>query len=119
MATSAVRTHRYVDSRLTELIYRVLLYAAVLLGAIIFAVPFFWMIRTAVMPTWQVFRYPPEWIPAELIWSNFQVPFKTFPFERWFLNSGIIALSSAVGTAISASMVGFSFARLRFPFRES
>ena len=65
MATTAVRNRRYVGSKLTEFIYRVLLYAAVLLGAFIFAVPLFWMLRTAVMPTWQVFRYPPEWIPAE------------------------------------------------------
>lgn len=118
MATTAVRDRRYVGSRLTELIYRILLYSAVVLGAIIFAVPLFWMFRTAVMPTWQVFRYPPQWIPAEWVWSNFKIPFQTFPFERWFLNSGIIAVASAIGTALSASMVGFSFARLRFPFRE-
>ncbi len=118
MATTAVRNRRYVGSKLTEFIYRVLLYAAVLLGAFIFAVPLFWMLRTAVMPTWQVFRYPPEWIPAEWNWSNFKVPFETFPFARWFVNSGIIAVGSAIGTALSASMVGFSFARLRFPLRE-
>lgn len=118
MATTAVRDRRYAGSRFTELIYRILLYAAVLTGAVIFAVPLFWMFRTAVMPTWQVFRYPPEWIPAEWVWSNFKTPFKTFPFERWFLNSGIVAIMSAIGTALSASMVGFSFARLRFPLRE-
>jgi ABC-type glycerol-3-phosphate transport system permease component len=54
------------------------------------------------------------------MWSNFFSPqFKVFPFGRWFVNSGTVAILSAIGTALSASMVGFSFARLRFPGRDA
>lgn len=113
-----VRLPKYRGSKLTELIYRILLYVAICTGALIFAIPFYWMIRTALMPRWQVFQFPPQWIPAELVWSNFYQPFKVFPFGRWFANSGMVAILSALGTALSASMVGFSFARLRFPFRD-
>jgi ABC-type glycerol-3-phosphate transport system permease component len=119
MATTTLRSERFRGSNLTEFFTRILLYFAVILGAIIFAVPFYWMIRTALMPSWQVYRFPPEWIPAEFVWSNFSAPFAVFPFERWFVNSAIVAISCAVGTALSASMVGFSFARLRFPFRDT
>lgn len=122
MATLAQPTKAYSDKKRrrtsSELVTRLLLYLAILLGAIIFAIPFYWMIRTALMPKWQVYRFPPEWIPAELIWTNFQDPFKVFPFGRWFLNSAIVAFLCALGTALSASMVGFSFARLRFPLRD-
>ncbi|MCL4859974.1 MAG: carbohydrate ABC transporter permease [Caldilineaceae bacterium] len=114
-----IQTARLQGSNIVELIYRVLLYAAIILGAVIFATPFYWMIRTALMPTWQIYIFPPEWVPAEFQWANFKTPFAVFPFGRWFINSGIIAVASAIGTAVSASMVGFSFARLRFPLRDT
>jgi ABC-type glycerol-3-phosphate transport system permease component len=97
---------------------RILLYVAILVGAVIFALPFYWMIRTALMPKFQVYQFPPLWIPAELVWSNFQNPFKVFSFERWFVNTTLIAVTSMVGTTLSAALTGFSFARLRFPLRD-
>lgn len=117
--TLRIKRDRFQGSNLVELFYRFLLYLAVILGGIIFAVPFYWMIRTALMPTWQVYVWPPEWIPAEFHWENFKVPFAVFPFARWFVNSAIIAGAAAIGTALSSAMVGFSFARLRFPFRDT
>jgi ABC-type glycerol-3-phosphate transport system permease component len=117
--TVHARSERRRSGNLSEPVLRVLLYLAVILGAVIFAIPFYWMLRTALMPKWQVLQFPPAWIPAELVWTNFLDPFKVFPFGRWFLNSAIVSIASALGTAISASMVGFSFARLRFPLRDT
>ncbi|MFN8443460.1 MAG: carbohydrate ABC transporter permease [Caldilineaceae bacterium] len=114
----AERFQKYRGSGFTELIYRLLLYLAILIGAVIFAMPFYWMIRTALMPKWQVYQFPPQWIPAELIWSNFRNPFKVFHFEMWFVNTVIIAVTSMIGTTLTASLTGFSFARLRFPLRD-
>ena len=101
-----------------EVILRVLLYLTVTVGAVLFAIPFYWMIRTAVMPMFQIYTFPPEWIPAELHLENFQTPFRTFPFARWFLNSGVIASLTVIGIVLSASLVGFGFARLRMPLRD-
>jgi ABC-type glycerol-3-phosphate transport system permease component len=101
------------------LVYRILLYLAVAIGGFIFALPFYWMIRTSVMPAWQIYVFPPEWIPAELHFENFQAPFEVFPYGRWFLNSVIVAGVSTLGVVISSSMVAFSFARLRTPFRDT
>lgn len=97
---------------------RVLLYVAILVGAVIFALPFVWMVRTALMPKFQVYQFPPQWIPEEFVWSNFKNPFKVFHFEQWFLNTILIAVTSMVGTTLSAALTGFSFARLRFPLRD-
>ncbi len=97
---------------------RVLLYVAILVGAVIFALPFVWMVRTALMPKFQVYQFPPQWIPEELVWSNFKNPFKVFHFELWFLNTIFIAVTSMIGTTLSAALTGFSFARLRFPLRD-
>ncbi len=101
------------------ILWRVLLYAVVLWGAVIFAIPFYWMIRTAVMPPYQVNLFPPEWIPDSINFVNFRAPFVgPFPFARWFGNSAIVSVLSSLGVVLSASFVGFGFARLRFPFRN-
>ena len=100
-----------------QVVLRALLYVGVLFGAVIFAIPFYWMIRTALMPMDQIYLFPPEWIPNSLHWENFQTPFRTFPFGRWFLNSGTIAVLTVMGVVLSSSLVGYGFARLRFPFR--
>ena len=100
-------------------LWRVLLYVVVLWGAVIFAIPFYWMIRTAVMPPYQVNLFPPEWIPDSINFVNFRAPFVgPFPFARWFGNSAIVSVLSSFGVVLSASFVGFGFARLRFPFRN-
>jgi len=101
-----------------EFVLRVALYVLVILGAIVYAIPFYWMVRTAVMPAWQVYLFPPVWIPAEIQLAHFATPFKAFPFDRWFLNSAIIATMTVLGVILSASLVGFGFARLRFPGRD-
>jgi len=103
----------------SELIYRAALYTAVIIGAVIFGIPFYWMVRTAFMPAWQVYIFPPEWIPAEFHPENFLAPFEVFPFGAWFLNSGLVAVLSTLGAVLSSALVGFSFARLRFPFRDA
>mgnify|MGYP000135594203 CR=1 FL=1 len=114
-----VRLHRLRGSNLIEAIYRFLLYVVVITGAVIFGIPFYWMIRTAVMPAWQVYIFPPQWIPAEIHLETFREPFKVFPFALWFQNSAMIATLNVLGAAISCSMVAFSFARLRTPFRDT
>lgn len=103
----------------SELLYRTSLYMAVAVGAVVFGIPFYWMVRTAFMPAWQIYVFPPEWIPAEFHPENFLAPFEVFPFGRWFINSGLVATLSTVGAVISSALVGFSFARLRFPFRDA
>jgi len=112
------RRPHYRKNNHQEVLLRGLLYLAIIVGAVIFALPFVWMIRTALMPKFQVYQFPPQWIPEEFVWSNFKNPFKVFHFELWFLNTILIAVTSMIGTTLSAAITGFSFARLRFPLRD-
>lgn len=104
-------------SRIQRVLLRVLLYIAVVIGGTAFAIPFVWMIRTSVMPMWQIYLFPPQWIPAELIFENFRIP--GLPFGRWFLNSTAIVMLNIVRAVTASSIVAFAFARVRFPGREA
>jgi ABC-type glycerol-3-phosphate transport system permease component len=87
-------------------------------GAIVFALPFFWMVRTSIMPGWQVNIIPPEWIPAEIRLEHYIRPWTAMPYGLFFRNSLLIAGLNVVGTLVASSMVGYSFARLRYRGRD-
>jgi multiple sugar transport system permease protein len=97
---------------------RVLLYVALVAGAIVFAFPFFWMISTSVKPEYQIMLLPPVWIPEYLAWQNFTRPFENLPFWTFFKNTVIITVFGMLGVLVSSSLCAFGFARMRFPFRD-
>jgi multiple sugar transport system permease protein len=97
---------------------RLLLYATILAGSVIFIMPFAWMLSTSVKPQHLAFRVPIVWIPPELVWSNYTDPFRYFPFLRFFGNTFTIALGNVLGHILISSMVAFGFARIRFWGRD-
>lgn len=95
-------------------------YVCLVAGAVILALPFFWMLSTSLTARGMEFQVPPQWVPRPVVWGNYhEAMFESgLPFPRFFLNTVIITVSSMVGTLLSASFAGFGFARLRFPGRE-
>ena len=80
---------------------------------IAFSFPFLWMISTAVKTTSQVFRLPPELFPYPLHLTNFVEAWTGFvPFNRFLMNTLIIAVSATIGNLLSSSLVAFSFRAL-------
>ncbi len=96
----------------------VLLYALLVLGGLIFALPFLWMVRTALMDYVQVQRIPLEWIPNPARWGNFKEALSFMDFPVLLRNTLIITVVAIVGQVLSCSIVAFGFARLNFPGRE-
>lgn len=90
--------------------------AAVLLAAVML-VPFLWMLSTALMNEFEVFKYPPPILPESPQWSNFPNALTQLPFARFFLNSGILALCMVTGQTLTGALGGYAFARFRFPGR--
>ncbi len=86
----------------------------------LFLIPLLWMIRTSLMPKDQIFVYPPIWIPDPVKWENYVLALteSTFNFPIFLKNSLIYAGPSTVGMVLSASMVAYAFARLRWPGRD-
>jgi multiple sugar transport system permease protein len=96
----------------------VLIYSALLLGAVAFSLPFWWMLSTAFKPPWQVMIFPPQWIPAELHWENFTESWITLDFRQFYANTIYVTVMNIAGTLVSTPLVAFAFARLRFRGRN-
>ncbi len=84
------------------------------------ALPFLWMISTALKPDALVFSIPPQWLPNPPVWRNFidSMTILGHPVHLYALNTAIIAALGVLGVALSSSLVAFGFARLDFPGRD-
>lgn len=97
-------------------IRRVLAVAVLTLGGILFIAPFLWMLATSLKDARNVFT--PEWIPNPIAWNNYADALTSVPFGLWFRNTAIVTFFSVVGAVLSASLVAYSFARLRWWGRD-
>lgn len=97
-----------------------LTYLLLSIGAIFLLIPFVWMISTSLKEPGDVLKFPPEWIPDPFVWSNYREAMTQdyAPFHLFLRNSVIITMAAMFGQLLSASAVGFSFARLRWIGRD-
>jgi multiple sugar transport system permease protein len=107
--------------RLLRGINRVILYIVTIALSIMFMFPFFWTVTTSLKKPVELIAFPPtifpetpQWITYTQIWGLGQ----GINFGSFFLNSAIITVSALIGQLISAFLVGYGFARFRFPGRE-
>ena len=91
--------------------------AAALIG-ILFLVPFAWMIVNSLKSLPEIYEFPPRFLPATPLWSNYADAWNALPFGRFFGNSLIVSLASTVGVLITCSLAGYSFARLHYRGRD-
>ena len=81
-------------------------------------IPVFWMVSSALKPNFQIFLFPPQWIPDPIQWDNFVTAMTSLPFGTYFQNTMIIEVGSIIGTVLSCSVVAYGFARLNAPGRN-
>lgn len=98
---------------------RVLLYALLALGAIIFSAPLVWMISTSLKPEGLVYEFPIVWIPPEPRWVNYANGWNVLPFATFYANTIFITVVNIIGLVLSSSLVAFGFARIRFWMRNT
>lgn len=97
---------------------RAILYVVVAVGAVMYAMPFVWMLSTAVKPAYQVYLMPPVWIPEVWNWSNFVNPWFNLPFVNFYVNTITVTIGGILGTLLSSSLAAFAFSRMRFRGRD-
>jgi multiple sugar transport system permease protein len=95
-------------------------HALLIAVSIVFLVPFYWMLTSALKDNNQIFAFEPQWWPNPVHWENFAtaVDFPGFPYLRLLGNSIFYAGAVTIGTVFSCASVAYGFARLRFPGRD-
>src|SRR5918911_3900631 len=60
---------------------------------------------------------PPVWIPDPWMIENYPEAARRAPLWLWLRNTAAITVLATAGNVLVSSMVGFGFARIRFPGR--
>jgi ABC-type glycerol-3-phosphate transport system permease component len=97
---------------------QLLIYGLLLVFGLAFLLPFLWSVSSSLKEPGAGFKFPPEFIPKEFVWSNYPRVFEMIPFAMFFRNSLLVTGLALLGELVSASLVAYSFARLRFPGRD-
>jgi multiple sugar transport system permease protein len=107
-------TGRFVRSSLAGL----LLHGLLITCALIFLLPFVWMVLSSLKTTGELVQTPPPIFPAAPRWANYLDVFDKVPFARYYLNSTVMTIGRVAGQLALCSLAAFAFARLRFPGRD-
>lgn len=95
---------------------KILKYFLLILFAAVCLFPYYWMLTTAFSKyTWVS---DIEIIPFPLYWGAFKDVIIDNPFLKWMLNTFILTIVSTIGSLFFATLAAFSFACLRYRFRD-
>lgn len=83
------------------------------------SLPLLYMVSTSLKPEGTEYDFPIRWIPDPPVWENYLKAFRAVPTLTFLRNTLVITVLSLVGDLLSASLVAYGFARLRFPGREA
>lgn len=87
--------------------------------ALVFMIPLLWMLSTSLKSRWEIFAWPPQWLPETAHWENYAQAFEKYPLGRFMLNSALLVVMNTVGALVSTPIVAYGFARLRFPGKRA
>jgi multiple sugar transport system permease protein len=102
-----------------DLPLKILGYGVLVLVTLIMVVPFIWMISTSMRPSGTEFAYPPELLPDQINFDNYENLFTLVPFGRYFVNTVIVTGMTVFGQLLICSMAAYGFARLNFIGRDT
>jgi multiple sugar transport system permease protein len=95
---------------------RVIAWLVLLAITIAFTAPVIWMLSTSLKTPEDLMNV--SWIPQKLAFENYRDAFSFGQWGRWTINTLIISISGTIGMVFSTALVGYSFARLRWPGRD-
>jgi multiple sugar transport system permease protein len=91
------------------------LHLALIVGFVLMATPFVWMILSSFKTTQELRREPTRWIPEDPTLQNYRDLFDRLDFPRYFFNSTFVAIAVTAGNLLFCSMMGYALAKLEFP----
>jgi multiple sugar transport system permease protein len=94
------------------------IYSLLLIIAIPFIFPTWWMFTASLKPIEEVFAFPASLIPNDFQTSNYAEVFRLQPFLRQYWNSMFIAVIVTIISVTISTMGGYAFARINFKWRS-
>lgn len=118
MANAVKLKDSLLGQKQTKMLMDLLVYVVLSIVGIIFIMPFAWMVANSFKDIRGIYKFPPEFIPEVWHFENYTEAWTATHFDIGFLNSALVAAAVVLGQVVTASLAGYSFARLRYPGRD-
>jgi multiple sugar transport system permease protein len=98
---------------------RLIVYALLILGAVVMILPFVWMVSSACKPGAEINTIPVYFIPQNVTCGqNLNDLYRiSEDFNRNLLNTAIMTIGRTLGQLVTCSLAAYGFARFKFPGR--
>lgn len=93
---------------------QVLRYTLVVIVALLFLVPWIWLLSTSLKPPQQILQIPPRLIPDPFMWINYYYGVTYINFFKYLLNTVVICTAVIVGRVISCTVVAYSLSHINW-----
>ena len=94
-------------------------YIALTIGALIMVAPLLWTLLLSLKSNVELIGNSGAALHPPYTFENYVAIFGNSSTMRWLLNSIVVSLCTTAGVLVLASLAGFGFARLEFPFRRT
>ena len=115
--TKTKRNSRF-GQKQTKILTDLLVYAVLSFVSVLFILPFAWMVANSFKDIRGIYKFPPTFIPEVWHFENYPNAWTATHFDSCFINSSLVAAAIVLGQLLTASLAGYSFARLRYPGRD-
>ncbi len=97
---------------------KIIIYILLAAGAIVMLFPFFWMITGSLKTYSEITASPIVWWPKVVQWSNYAEALEIAPFDKYFVNTVIMATINTAAVLLTSIFAAFAFSRLKFKGRD-
>ncbi|MBE6641578.1 MAG: carbohydrate ABC transporter permease [Ruminococcaceae bacterium] len=100
-------------------LFKILVYAFLILMAVIVIFPFYWMVISSLKTLAEYRLSIPTFWPKQIMLSNYADAFTTASLGRLFLNTAYVGIVSTLLSLVITVLSAFAFARLEFKGKDA
>ena len=93
-------------------------FVVLFIGSLAMIFPFVWMFLSSFKTKADVYVYPPQWLPSQWNWDNFEAVFEMIPFLRYYGNSIYTSVMQTLIIIVISVLAAYALTKLRFPGQE-
>jgi multiple sugar transport system permease protein len=86
-------------------------YAVLIIVAIVVMIPVIWLLLSSLKQDNDYLAWPIHFLPVNWRWINYEMTFTMTPFIKVAMRTAVLAISTAIMTAVTSAMAGYAFSR--------
>ena len=107
------------DTLLKRGLGKTAVYILLIVFALLFLTPLFWMMSSSLKLDKDVFAFPMRWIPQSPHWQNYVTIWQKIPLLTFYRNTAFLAVTITILSVLTSSLTAYAFAKIRFRGRNA